>query len=338
MSRVVRPRAPTAAVTIVLALLIVVGFSARSPPSRRAASRRAFRRRACGSRSEAARSVVLDRPATGEERGAVLLVHGASGNVGRHVVALGDRLAEAGFRVLSVDRPGPRLERPRSAAATAPRRPFRRRRCASAAEERGVARGGGRRPFARRARGPRAGARPARFRPGARPDCAGQPPVARRRRLVLRRSARTAGSGRRSAGSSLCRPGCCGCARPSRGCLRPTRPPPNFIEATGVPLVLRPLHFRANCEDVAHAKAAVTALSPRYGAIRAPTEVVTGDSRRRRLRPYPLGRVGEGHSRRAADDAERASATRPITSRRIGSSRSSCAAERRAAERETENA
>ena len=51
----------------------------------RAGSRRASRRRACASRSAAARSMSLDRPAKGEERGAVLLIHGASGNVGRHV-------------------------------------------------------------------------------------------------------------------------------------------------------------------------------------------------------------------------------------------------------------
>ena len=62
------------------------------------------------------------------------------------------------------------------------------------------------------------------------------------------------------------------------GVFAPNPPPQNFIEATWLPLVLRPLHFRANCEDVAHAEAAVAALSPRYGAIRAPTEVVTGDS------------------------------------------------------------
>ena len=61
------------------------------------------------------------------------------------------------------------------------------------------------------------------------------------------------------------------------GVFAPNRPPTNFIEATRLPLVLRPLHFRANCEDVAHAEAAVAAMSPRYGAIRAPTEVVTGD-------------------------------------------------------------
>jgi len=58
----------------------------------------------------------------------------------------------------------------------------------------------------------------------------------------------------------------------------PNPAPQNFIETTRLPLMLRPLHFRANCEDVADAEAAVAALSPRYGQIRAPTEIVTGDS------------------------------------------------------------
>ena len=49
---------------------------------------------------------VLERPAKGEERGAVLLVHGASGNASDMFVALADRLASRGFRVLSLDRPG----------------------------------------------------------------------------------------------------------------------------------------------------------------------------------------------------------------------------------------
>jgi hypothetical protein len=42
--------------------------------------------------------------------------------------------------------------------------------------------------------------------------------------------------------------------------------------------VLRPRHFKANAEDVADVEAYVAALSPRYGAIRAPTAIVTGDS------------------------------------------------------------
>ena len=49
---------------------------------------------------------VLEQPAKGERRGAVLLIHGASGNAFDMFVALADRLASSGFRVLSIDRPG----------------------------------------------------------------------------------------------------------------------------------------------------------------------------------------------------------------------------------------
>jgi pimeloyl-ACP methyl ester carboxylesterase len=49
---------------------------------------------------------VVERPPSAPERGAVLLVHGASGNFADLEVALGDRLAALGFRVLAVDRPG----------------------------------------------------------------------------------------------------------------------------------------------------------------------------------------------------------------------------------------
>ena len=43
----------------------------------------------------------------------------------------------------------------------------------------------------------------------------------------------------------------------------PNPAPSEFIEGTRLPLVLRPLHFRANCEDVAYAEAAVAgAVAP----------------------------------------------------------------------------
>jgi len=48
----------------------------------------------------------VDCPAEGEERGAVLLVHGASGNAADMFFALAGRLSAQGFRVLSLDRPG----------------------------------------------------------------------------------------------------------------------------------------------------------------------------------------------------------------------------------------
>lgn len=65
-----------------------------------------------------------------------------------------------------------------------------------------------------------------------------------------------------------------------KGAFAPNPPPPRYIEATRLPLFLRPLQFRCNCEDVVRAEAAVAALSRRYNEIRAPTEIVAGDSDR----------------------------------------------------------
>ena len=88
-----------------------------------------------------------------------------------------------------------------------------------------------------------------------------------------------------------------------REVFEPNPTPPDYIARTRLPLVLRPRHFKANAEDVVDLEAYVAALSPRYGAIRAPTAIVTGDSRRHRLRPHPFGRLRARHSRRDADDA-----------------------------------
>ena len=218
---------------------------------------------------------VLDRAAKGEARGAILLVHGASGNAADMAVALGDRLSEAGFRVLSVDRPGhgwsDRIGGDGCASPAVQAAALRR-----AAEALGVAQA----VVAVHSLGGLAGLALALDHPdfvralvlispvshpwpggvawyytlGARP-LAGAPfrrLVALPAGLLLMRSA-------------------------VEGVFAPNRPPHDFIEATRLPLVLRPRHFRANCEDVAHAEAAVAAMSPRYREIRAPTEVVTGD-------------------------------------------------------------
>jgi len=218
----------------------------------------------------------LDRSAEGEERGAVLLVHGASGNAADMFAALAERLSAQGLRVLSLDRPGhgwsdrvgsPAVSSPVVQAATLRR----------AAETLGVAEAvvavhslGGITGLAMALEHPDFVRALVLIAPVSRPWPGGVawyyrlgahpllgPPF---RRLV----ALPAGMAR------------------MRGAVRavfaPNPAPQNFVEATRLPLVLRPLHFRANCEDVAHAEAAVAALSPRYGAIRAPTEVVTGDS------------------------------------------------------------
>jgi pimeloyl-ACP methyl ester carboxylesterase len=54
--------------------------------------------------------------------------------------------------------------------------------------------------------------------------------------------------------------------------------PPGYISRTRVPLMLRPWTFRANAEDVADIEEHVAAMHRRYGAIRAPVAIVTGDS------------------------------------------------------------
>jgi pimeloyl-ACP methyl ester carboxylesterase len=63
-----------------------------------------------------------------------------------------------------------------------------------------------------------------------------------------------------------------------RAVFSPQPPPPDFIQRTGVMLVLRPGEFMANAQDVAGLNAFVTAQAPRMGAITAPTAIVTGDS------------------------------------------------------------
>ena len=62
-----------------------------------------------------------------------------------------------------------------------------------------------------------------------------------------------------------------------REVFEPNPTPPDYIEKTRLPLVLRPRQFKANAEDVVDTEAFVAALSPRYGAIRVPAAVVTGD-------------------------------------------------------------
>lgn len=57
----------------------------------------------------------------------------------------------------------------------------------------------------------------------------------------------------------------------------PNPTPATYYDDQGVPLLFRPGSFRANGLDVANLKTHVTALSPRYRDITAPTTIVTGD-------------------------------------------------------------
>jgi pimeloyl-ACP methyl ester carboxylesterase len=58
----------------------------------------------------------------------------------------------------------------------------------------------------------------------------------------------------------------------------PQPPPPDYIARAGSELLLRPGEAIANAEDMLALKPFVTAQAPRYGAIEAPTVIVSGDS------------------------------------------------------------
>jgi pimeloyl-ACP methyl ester carboxylesterase len=218
---------------------------------------------------------VLDRPAQGEVGGAVLMIHGASGNAADMSVALGERLSQAGFRVLSVDRPGHGWSSRiggRAASSPALQAAALRR----AAESLGVTQAvvavhslGGITGLAMALDQPDFVRALVLIAPVSHPWPGGvawyygvgaHPLIgpAFRRVLAL------------PAGMIWMRAGVA-------SVFAPNPAPPDFSETTRLPLLLRPLHFRANCEDVAHAQSAVATLSPRYSAIRAPTEIVTGD-------------------------------------------------------------
>ena len=67
-------------------------------------------------------------------------------------------------------------------------------------------------------------------------------------------------------------------AKPSaRNVFLPQAMPDNFVSATSTLLLLRPREFVANAYDLVTLKAAVTAQAPRYGEIRMPVTVISGD-------------------------------------------------------------
>jgi pimeloyl-ACP methyl ester carboxylesterase len=60
--------------------------------------------------------------------------------------------------------------------------------------------------------------------------------------------------------------------------FKPQSPPADYIEATELPLLVRPANFRANAQDVAGLAAHVAAWSQRYHEIAQPTVVISGDA------------------------------------------------------------
>jgi pimeloyl-ACP methyl ester carboxylesterase len=66
--------------------------------------------------------------------------------------------------------------------------------------------------------------------------------------------------------------------RGARRVFLPQIMPADFLASTATLLLLRPRQFLANARDLVTLKAAVAAQAPRYGNIRVPTVVISGDA------------------------------------------------------------
>jgi pimeloyl-ACP methyl ester carboxylesterase len=63
----------------------------------------------------------------------------------------------------------------------------------------------------------------------------------------------------------------------ARAVFLPQPMPDGFVQDTATPLLLRPRQFIANARDLVTLKAAVAAQAPRYGEIKAPVTIISGD-------------------------------------------------------------
>jgi pimeloyl-ACP methyl ester carboxylesterase len=63
----------------------------------------------------------------------------------------------------------------------------------------------------------------------------------------------------------------------ARAVFAPQAMPENFVRDSATPLLLRPREFLANARDLVTLKQAVEEQSPRYGEIRTPVTIISGD-------------------------------------------------------------
>jgi pimeloyl-ACP methyl ester carboxylesterase len=219
---------------------------------------------------------LVERAAVGRERGVVLLVHGASGNHADMMVALGGRLAARGYRAIAVDRPGHGWSGRRDGRrSSSPGRQAALIRAALAG--RGIMQAivvvhswAGALGLAMALQAPGFTRALVLLSPASHPWPGG---VDWRYNLAVRpvlgwllRHLVVLPVGLLSMRGGVA------------SVFAPNRSPADYIEATKLPLVLRPAHFLANAEDVVDLKPFVEKLTPRYGQIRAPTTIVTGDA------------------------------------------------------------
>ena len=225
---------------------------------------------------EGGRLHLTQRAPPGPVRNNVLLLHGASGNQADMMLPLGDRLAARGFRVIAVDRPGQGWsDRPDGRADASPARQTQLIRAAMT--KIGVSQ-------AIVVGHSLAGALAVNFAldqadftsglvlvaPVTHPWPGGiawyyhvaAAPVAGE--LFTQLLTLPIGLASLQAGVA--------------NVFAPQPPPPDFIESTGVKMVLRPAAFMANAQDVAGIKDFVTAQSLRMPQIHVPTGIITGDS------------------------------------------------------------
>ena len=222
----------------------------------------------------AGRLHVVETPPAAPERGAVVLVHGASGNYADPMVALGGRLAGLGFRVFSVDRPGHGYsDRIGGRAAASPRRQAALIRQAvenlDAAEAIVVVHSlAGVLGLAMALDSPGFVRGLALLAPVSHPWDSGVSwyyTVGAHRWLGAPFRWLVAPL----AGLALMPGGV-------RAVFAPNPVPADYIARTRLPLLLRPWHFRANAEDFVDLCEETRALSPSYGAISAPVAILMG--------------------------------------------------------------
>jgi pimeloyl-ACP methyl ester carboxylesterase len=205
----------------------------------------------------------------------VVLIHGASGNLGDLRFALGDRLART-RRVILVDRPGHGWsDRPGGAEDASPARQA--ALIAQALERIGVERFvlvghsfGGTVATALALAYPRRLAGLVLLAPVTHPWKGG---------LAWYNALLTTPVAGVVFARALALPVCeLLLERAAREVFEPQAMPDDYVRRAGTRLLLRPEEFVANAQDIAVLKAFVTAQVPRYGDITMPTVVLTGDA------------------------------------------------------------
>lgn len=218
---------------------------------------------------------VVERAAQGVERGAILLIHGASGNHADVLNVLGDPLAARGFRVLAIDRPGAGWSA-RFFGRTASSPEMQAVLIRAALAQKGVTSAlvvghslGGVIALALALNAPEFVRGLALLSTVSHPWPGGialyYTLAANRWIGALFRRLLVAPVGLQMLPGAVA------------SVFAPNPTPDAYIEATALPLVLRPAHYKANAEDVVDLKRHVAAQCARYGEIQTPTGVITGD-------------------------------------------------------------